>query len=218
MATFVLLHNELDNDIRECLSEANKEISNGNPPDWDWSCATTKGIQVGDKIFIQRAGKPGGYFAYGVAVAADEEYQLRKLKDARYKDFSETYLKDCYRNGLVILVEIHSVVDYDYPLEKKKLKALSEFENVFLDFRRSGCKLKPDVAEALFREWEKHSMELARKGNGKRIIDVFCDLGNELKDLGKYQEAIKIFEIALEFDSQYSKAKNGIKICKNQQK
>ena len=213
MATFVLLHNELDNDIRECLSEAKNEISNGNPPDWDWSCATTKGIQVGDKIFIQRTGKPGGYFAYGVAVAADEEFQLR-LTDEKYQDFSEVYLTESYRNGFVILVEIHSVVDYDYPLEKKKLKALPEFENVFLDFRRSGCQLKPDVAEVLFREWEKHSMELARKGFGERIIDVYCELGNELKDLGKYQEAIKIFKIALELDPQYGKAKNGIKMCK----
>lgn len=213
MATFVLLHNELDNDIRECLSEAKNEISNGNLPDWDWSCATTKGIQVGDKIFIQRTGEPNGYFAYGVAVAADEEFQLR-LTDEKYRDFSEAYLTESYRNGFVILVEIHSVVDYDYPLEKKKFKALPEFANVFLDFRRSGCKLQPDVAEALFREWEKHSMELARKGFGKRLIDVYCEIGNELKNLGKYQEAIKIFKIALEFDPQYGKAKNGIKMCK----
>lgn len=207
MATFVLLHHELDNDIRECLSEAKNEISNGNPPDWDWSCATTKRIQVGDKIFFQRAGKPGGYFAYGVAVAADEEFQLKG-------DFDKTYLNESYRNGFVILVEIHSVVDYDYPLEKKKLKELPEFANVFIDFRRSGCELKPDVAEALFREWEKHSMELARKGFGERIIDVFCEIGNELKDLGEYQEAIYNFEIALELDPQYSKTKNGIKLCK----
>ncbi|MBV6622244.1 MAG: hypothetical protein KI793_04690 [Rivularia sp. (in: Bacteria)] len=171
METFVLLHNELDNDIRECLDETKNEISKGNLINWDWSCATTKGIKVGDKIFFQRAGKPGGYFAYGVAVAADEKDQLRKIKDVRYQDFSETYRKDCYRNGFVIWVEIHSVVDYDYPLEKKKLKALPEFTDVFLDFRRSGCKLQPDVAEALFREWEKHSMELATKGLGERLID-----------------------------------------------
>jgi tetratricopeptide (TPR) repeat protein len=207
MATFVLLHNELDNDIREYLDEAKNEISEGNLINWDWSCATTKGIKVGDKIFFQRAGKPGGYFAYGVAVAADKNDQLKG-------DFSEAYLKDCYRNGFVIWVEIHSVVDYDYPLEKKKLKALPEFANVFLDFRRSGCKLQPDVAEALFREWEKHSMELARKGFGKRLIDFYCEQGNELKNLGKYEEAIYNFEIALEFDPQYGKAKNGIKMCK----
>ncbi|MEB3216017.1 MAG: tetratricopeptide repeat protein [Nostocales cyanobacterium 94392] len=214
METFVLLHNELDNDIRGYLGRAKKDISKGNRIKWDWSCATTKGIKVGDKIFIQRAGKPGGYFAYGVAVAADKKRQLRETKDVRYQDFSEAYLKDCYRNGFVIWVEIHSVVDYNYPLEKKKLKELPEFTDVFLDFRRSGCKLKPDIAEALFREWEKHSMEFARKGFGKRLIDFYCELGNELKNLGKYEEAIHNFEIALQFDPKYGKAKNGIKMCK----
>jgi len=155
MATFVLLHSELERDIRENVIKTKEEISKGETVDWAWSCGNTQGIKVGDEIFIQRTGKHSGYFAYGVAVAADEEYQLR-LTDEKYRDLSEAYLTESYRNGFVILVEIHSVVDYNYPLEKKKLKALPEFTNVFLDFRRSGCELKPDVAEALFREWEKH--------------------------------------------------------------
>ncbi len=160
MATFVLLHSELDNDIRENVIKTKEEISNGKRVDWAWSCGNTKGIEVGDEIFIQRTGKYSGYFAYGIAVAADEEFQLKRTDD-KYRDFSEVYISpdfDSYENSFVILVEIHSVVDYDYPLEKKKLKALPEFTNIFLDFRRSGCQLKPDIAEALFREWEKHSM------------------------------------------------------------
>ncbi len=55
------------------------------------------------RFFIQRAGKPSGYFAYGVAVAVDKEYQLR-LTDEKYRDFSEAYLIESYRNGFVIFV------------------------------------------------------------------------------------------------------------------
>ncbi len=55
MATFVLLHNELDNDIREYLDETKNEISKGNLIDWDWSCATTKKIKVGDEIFYSKS-------------------------------------------------------------------------------------------------------------------------------------------------------------------
>ena len=56
-------------------------------------------------------------------------------------------------------------------------------------------------------------MVLARKGFGARIIDVICDEARSLADKGQYEEAIEFFKGALNFDSEYVKAKNGIKKC-----
>jgi tetratricopeptide (TPR) repeat protein len=217
MATFIVQYKESpENDIRESLRDAKELISNGDPSYWTWSCGNTRGIQEGDRVFIQRTGKDfNGYFAFGVAVAAVEEYQLR-LTEQKYSDFSEAYVTESYGNSFVILLEIHSVVDIDYPLEKNKLKAMSDFKDVFLDFQRGGCEIKPDfVAQKLYSEWEKHSMPLARKGLGIRLVDVYCNSGQEYKDQKLYQEAIDCFEEALVFDSEYAKAKNGIKACKS---
>ncbi|BDA74114.1 hypothetical protein CAL7716_082800 [Calothrix sp. PCC 7716] len=216
MALFILLCNEEKQpDIKEFISEAREQIIDDiELPVWSWSCGNTKGIQVGDKIFIQRTGKkPNGFFAYGVAVAADENYQLRLTED-KYNDFSEAYITESYGSSYVILVEIHSVVDYDHPLERDKLKAIPNFRDVSLHFQRGGCEIKPDyLATLLYSEWEKHSMVLARKGFGARIIDVICEVARELADEEKYKEAIETFEGALSFNSEYVKAKNGIKKC-----
>lgn len=217
MATFIVQYRESpENDIRESLRDAKESISNGEPSYWEWSCGNTRGIQVGDRVFIQRTGRDfNGYFAFGIAVAAVEEYQLR-LTEQKYSDLSEAYLTEWYGDSFVILLEIHSVVDIDYPLEKNKLKAMSDFENVFLDFQRGGCEIKPDfVAQKLHSEWEKHSMPLARKGLGIRLVDIWCDSGQGYKNQKLYQEAIDCFEEALVFDSEYAKAKNGIKACKS---
>lgn len=215
MALFILLCNEEKQpDIREFIAEAREKINEAELPDWYWSCGNNKSIQVGDKIFIQRTGKKhNGFFAYGVAVASDEKYQLR-LTDNEYTGLSEAYITESYGSSFVILVEIHSIVDYDYPLEKDKLKAMPDFRDVSLHFQRGGCSIKPDELAALFySEWEKHSMVLARKGLGARIIDVICDAAREAADEGQYEEAIEIFKGALNFDSEYVKAQNGIKKC-----
>lgn len=215
MALFILLCNdEKQENIREIIAEAKEEIDNGELPCWSWSCGNTKKIQAGDRILFQRTvSEPHGWYAYGVAVEAIEEYQLR-LSDEKYRDLSEVYITDFYGSSFCILVEIHSVVDYDYPLEKAKVKSMAEFQGISFHFQSGGCEIKPDsIADALCSEWEKHSMELSRKGFGRRIIDIYCESAHELFNQGEYQEAIEVFEGALTFDPEYTKAKNGIKKC-----
>jgi tetratricopeptide (TPR) repeat protein len=215
MSTFILQHRESpENEISKILNDAKEAISNGESPVWEWSCGNTKRIEVGDRIFIQRTGEdPNGYFAFGIALAAVEECQLR-LTEEKYSDLSEAYLTEFYGDSLMILIELHSVVDFDFPLEKKKLKAMPEFRGIFLDFRGGGSEIKQDsLTKVFYSEWEKHSMEFARKGFGIRLVDVWCDEGKEYKTQKEYQNAIDCFEQALIYDPEYVKAQNGIKSC-----
>ncbi len=213
VALFIFLCNEEAlPDIRKFIAEAKKEIDDVTPPEWQWSCGNTKGIQVGDKILFQRTGKkPHGFFASGIAVAADEQYQLR-LAEEKYISFSEAYITDNYGSSYMILVEIHTVVDYDHPLKKSQIESIPEFRDISLHFQRGGCEIKPDyLAKMLYSEWEKHSMETARKGFGRRLVDVICKVAHETAEEGEYQKAIEVLNEALTIDSEYVKAKNGIK-------
>jgi hypothetical protein len=198
MALFIFLCNEEKQpDIKEFIAEAREQIIKDiELPVWSWSCGNTKGIQVGDKIFIQRTGKkPNGFFVYGVAIAADEKYQLRLTED-KYTDFSEAYITESYGSSYVILVEIHSVVDYDHPLERDKLKAIPDFKDTFLHFQRGGCEIKPDyLATLLYSEWEKHSMVLTRKGLGARIIDVICEVAREFAGEKNMKKLLKLLKM-----------------------
>jgi hypothetical protein len=104
MALFIFLCNEEKYpDIRKSIAETKKEIHDIAIPEWQWSCGNTKGIQVGDTILFQRTGKkPHGFFASGVTVAADEQYQLRLTED-KCISFSEAYITEKYGSSYVTL-------------------------------------------------------------------------------------------------------------------
>jgi hypothetical protein len=215
MALIIFLCNESKwDEAREHFKEAKEQISKMIPYQgfW-WTAGNTRQIQVGDKFLIQRTIKdPKGYFAAGKVIAAKKEYQLR-LTDKNYSDLSDAYVDDFNEGSFRVALETHSIVNFDFPLEIKKLKLQRQFLGANFLFRSSGCEFKTEYANCLYSEWEKHSMELARKNFGIRIIDIFCNKAQELKNQKEYHSAVDFFEKALIFDPEYVKAKNGIKSC-----
>ncbi len=202
-------------DIQQYIQEAREEIGEGLPYDgfW-WTAGNTRKIQVGDFFLIQRTIKDRGYFASGKVVAAPLEHQLR-LANKNYSDLSEAYINDFNGNSFRVAIEVYSIVDFDYPLEIKILKEQRNFIGVNFVFMSCGCEFRTEYADLLYSEWEKHSMILARKGLGIRLVDVLCEQGQECRNKKQYKDAIAHFEKALLLDPKYTKAKNGIKICKS---
>jgi tetratricopeptide (TPR) repeat protein len=215
MALIIFLCNESKwTEIRGYIEDARKQISESVPyRGFWWTAGRTRKIQVGDRFVIQRTNQdPKGYFASGKVVAAPEQYQLR-IADTNYLDLSEAYINDFNGESFRVAIEVESIVDFDYPLEIRTLRQQRQFIGANFHFQSCGCEFKAEYAERLYSEWEKHSMEFARKGFGVRLVDVWCEKGREYKNQKKYQDAIDCFEEALIYDPEYVKAKNGIKSC-----
>lgn len=214
MATFIFLCNEVEEpDIREYIEEAKQDFSEECFYETTWSCGNTRKIQVGDRAFLQRTGSyPHGFFAAGYVVEAPPEKQLR-LKKSEYANLSPAYFDRFYGNSFMVVLRLEAVVDFDYPLQQVSLKRLPQFKGAQFHFQQGGCEFSPAHASYLESEWEKHSMELTRKGYGQRLVDVFFELGQNFKNEGKYEDAIEAYEDALLIQSNYAKALNAKGIC-----
>lgn len=214
MATFIFLCNEVEEpDIREYIEEAKQDFSEECFHEVTWSCGNTRKIQVGDRAFLQRTGSyPHGFFAAGYVVEAPPEKQLR-LKKSEYANLSPAYFDRFYGNSFMVVLRLEAVVDFDYPLQQASLKRLPQFKGAQFHFQQGGCEFSPAHASYLESEWEKHSMELTRKGYGQRLVDVFFELGQNFKNEGKYEDAIEAYEDALLIQPNYAKALNAKGIC-----
>jgi len=214
MATFIFLCNEIEEpDIREYIEEAKQDFSEGDFYETPWSCGNTRKIQVGDRAFLQRTGSyPHGFFAAGYVVEAPPEEQLR-LKKSEYANLSSAYFDRFYGNSFMVVLRLEAVVDFDYPLQQSSLKRLPQFQGAQFHFQQGGCEFSPACAPYLEAEWEKHSMELTRKGHGQRLVDVFFELGQKSREQKRYEDAIRDYEKALLIQPNYAKALNVRSIC-----
>jgi len=214
MAAFIFLCNEVEEpDIREYIEEAKQDFSEGDFYETPWSCGNTRKIQVGDRAFLQRTGSyPHGFFATGYVVEAPPEQQLR-LKRSEYANLSPAYFGRFYGNSFMVVLRLEAVVDFDYPLQQASLKRLPQFKDAQFHFQQGGCEFSPAHASYLESEWEKHSMELTRKGYGQRLVDVFFELGQKAREEERYEDAIRDYEKALSTQPNYAKARNAKGIC-----
>src|SRR6476469_2239849 len=116
--------------VEDEIKQAKELLAKGGIHRGAWTCGSVKSIEVNDTAYFKRVGsEPLGFFAYGRVIAAEKEYQLRLLEED-YSNVSEAY-EVCYDDeGNVILAvayEWYSVVDYNQPLEIKRLKEDLEF-------------------------------------------------------------------------------------------
>jgi hypothetical protein len=148
------------------------EIEKGKPYQISWSCWNSRFIQVGDRAYLQRSGnmgnEPSGFIAAGYVMAAPENEQLRLLNKSKYSDLSAAYVDDYY-GRLYVHIEIDSVVDFDFPLEQKYLKKLSEFQGVNFNFGRGGARFNSKAASFLDSEWEKYSLIQQGKNHNEGV-------------------------------------------------
>lgn len=215
MATIIFLCDSIRN--TELPSLIKSEISSGKYHRLWWSCGNSRFIKVGDRAYLQSSGnvgnKPSGFIAAGHVIAAPKSQQLKELNRSKYSDLSEAYLKD--RAGrLFVYIQIDSVVDFNCPLEQKKLRTMPEFQGVNFNFRGGGARFNSKAAASLDSEWEKHSLIQQRQGRGRRLVDVFVERGDDLKKNKEYQAAINTYELAFKVFPEYAIAKNRIKDCK----
>ena len=194
--------------VRQEISDAKLELKKGHLYKTAWSTGNVMKVQVGDRAYFQRTGTyPHGFFAAGYVTAASKDKQIR----LKYKQYS--HVSEAYEDILYVSIHIDSVVDYDYPLEQEKLKKLPQFREAQFFLRQGGCEFNPICAPYLDSEWEKHSLELSRKGFGIRLVDVFFERGQEHRKQGDYQAAIEAYDSALLVDKKYPKAINAKQIC-----
>ncbi|GEM_PF-4534768 len=217
MATIIFLcDGEQYPAIRQDIKDAQKDFSKGNFYEIDWSHGNVKNIQVEDRAYLQRVGghSPHGYFAAGHVIAAPKSRQLR-LQGEEYSRLSEAYLND----GLCVLLRLDSIVDFDHPLLHSQLQKLPQFKES-TDFGkaqfvlyRSGCEFNPHFSPFLDSEWEKHSLELSRRGLGSRLVDVFYDQGQKYREQKDFQAAIDSYKHALKINPNDGKVLNVKSIC-----
>ncbi|BBD58259.1 TPR repeat-containing protein [Nostoc sp. HK-01] len=183
-----------------------------------WSCGNSKFIKVGDRAYFKTSGNignyPSGFIAAGHVIAAPKDDQLKRL-DRKYSDLSEAYL-DVYDNGCFsVYIQIDSIVDFNVPLEQKDLKKMSEFKGVNFNFGGSGCRFDEKAAAVLDSVWEEHSLVQQRHKRGRRLVDIFFDQGEYLRNNKEYQAAIEEYYSALKIVPNYTKAINKIKNCES---
>ncbi|MDZ8189604.1 MAG: HNH endonuclease [Nostoc sp. ChiSLP02] len=193
-------------------------ISSGNYYITSWSCGNSKFIQVGDRAYLQRSGnisnEPSGFIAAGYVIAAPKNEQLKFLDSKKYSNLSAAYLDD-YDGYFSIYLQIDSVVDFDFPLEQKELKKLPPFQGVNFNFGGSGCRFNSKAAAFLDSEWDKHSLIQQRQKQGRRLVDIFLERGDDFKQKKDYKAARDAYKSALEVDPKYVKAINRISSCES---
>jgi|GEM_PF-1734281 len=182
----------------------------------EWRCANNKSIQVGDRAYmVKTTEEPRGFFASGRVVPAPEELQLRRSSE--FSDLSAAYNDTDGRNYWVYLA-LDSVVDFDSPLEQKKLKLQPIFKDVNFYFAGGGKRFAPDnsaAVKALASQWESHCLVLQGKGKGRRLVDVFLERGIKARSEKDYETALYHFYEALDIDPDYQKALSQVSICKS---
>ncbi|WP_414576781.1 HNH endonuclease [Anabaena sp. CCY 9402-a] len=213
METIIFLVNS---EINKSLTSLIKsKISDGEYYKIAWSCGNSKFIKVGSRAYFKRSGnignEPLGFIAAGYVIAAPEDDQLR-LINRTYSDLSEAYVGHYY-GCFSVLIQIDSVVDFNFPLEQKELRKLSQFQGVNFNFGGGGCRFSEEASHFLDSEWEKHSLKYQRIGKGCRLIDVIVERGNAFKGKQEYEDAINQYRLALKVDSKYAKAINQINNC-----
>lgn len=216
MQTIIFLCNVRN---RPITSEINKQISSGNYYKTLWSCGNSQFIQVGDRAYFTRSGninsnEPTGFIAAGYVIPASKNDQLKLLDKYKYSNLSAAYIHDdggCF----YVRIKIDSVVDFDFPLEQKDLKKLSQFKGVNFNFGGGGCRFNSNAAPFLDSEWDNHSLLQQRQNKGRRLVDVFVEKGDDLKKNKEYQAAIDKYNLALEVDPESGKAIGRIKTCKS---
>lgn len=184
-----------------------------------WSCGNSKFIKVGSRAYFKRSGnigsnEPIGFIAAGHIIAAPKDYQLRLVDKGKYSELSEAYTDD-YDGCFAVYIQIDSVVDFELPLEQRYLKQLDQFKGVNFNFGGSGCRFNEKASPLLDAEWEKYSLEKHRQKRGLRLVDIFIDQGDNLKQKKEYQAAIEAYKSALEIEPKYAKAINRINNCES---
>ncbi|MBD1863278.1 MULTISPECIES: tetratricopeptide repeat protein [Trichocoleus] len=195
--------------VEDEIKEAKELLSRGKVHRGVWTCGSVKSIEVNDAAYFKRVGsEPLGFFAYGRIVAAEKEYQLRLL-EKNYSNVSEAY-QACYdEEGNVILAVAHewySVVDYNQPLEIKRLKQDPQFSKANFHFQGSGGSFREECITLLNECWEKHALNLSRQGFGVHLAEALYRAGQDSINQKLYVEAIDKFSQAIHVNPNLTKA------------
>jgi tetratricopeptide (TPR) repeat protein len=207
MVTRIFLCDEqVEPEIRDFLAEAIEDIAEGEQYIITWSSANIQTVKVGDRAYFKRIGSSlQGYFASGVIVPADREYQLR-LKSPRYRELSEAYDIDSSPNNFRVWVAIDALVSYDEPLRIEKLRQLPQFEGMPLEPQTEAGVFREEYVRLLDREWDRFSLQAAKKRKGIRIVDVFYRWGLEDSQQGLTEDAIDSFTQAIKSRASFVRA------------
>jgi tetratricopeptide (TPR) repeat protein len=207
MVTRIFLCNEqTEPEIRDFIQEAIAEINEGEPYIVTWSCGSIQTLKVGDRAYFKRIGSNiQGYFASGVVVAADPEYQLR-LKSARYRDLSDAYDVDSSPTALRVWVVWDACGSFDDPLRTDELRRLPQFANLPLEPQSDAGVFREEYIRLLEPQWDRHLQRLTRESKGIRLVDVIYRWGIEDAQQGALQDAIANYTQVIKQKPDYVKA------------
>jgi tetratricopeptide (TPR) repeat protein len=207
MVTRIFLCDErVEPEIRDFLAEAMEDIAEGEQYIITWNSANIQTVKVGDRAYFKRIGSSlQGYFASGVIVPADREYQLR-LKSARYRELSEAYDIDSSPNNFRVWIAIDAVVSYDEPLRIDRLRQQPQFDGMPLEPQTEAGVFREEYVRLLDREWDRFSLQAAKKSKGIRIVDVFYRWGLEDSQQGYNEDAIDAFTQAIKSRGNFVRA------------
>lgn len=186
--TRIFTCNQMDFPYEEVQSEiedAKSLLAKGEPHISGWTCAKIQSICVHDKAYFYRVGaQPCGFFACGIIVPEDREYQIKKNRSSDFGHlslaYSDSHYDENYRKlskdtvldeyGLAIKYRWFSVVDYDKPLAGKLLKSMPEFNGYKFLFRQSGQAFGESFTskhlQLLDELWKEHVTKLEKQGHG----------------------------------------------------
>jgi tetratricopeptide (TPR) repeat protein len=212
METITLQCHEKDMpQVRPWIKQVCEDLHRGQAHDCIWSCGQAEQIQVGDRIFLQRIGKPPiGYFASGYVLEAPPTDQLRQ-RDPAYRSLSAAYHEQSevptdYR----ICLQLDAILNFDQPLKLKTLQQLSRFQGCNFARLGQGTAFDPAYTDFLEDEWRNHSTEIARLGRGSRLIDTYCTQGAELVRNKRFEDAYHLYSEALLIDADCIQAMIGL--------
>lgn len=207
MVTRIFLCNEqTEPEIRDFIREAIAEINEGEPYIVTWSCGSIQTLKVGDRAYFKRIGSNiQGYFASGVVVAADREYQLR-LKSARYRDLSDAYDVDSNPTALRVWVAWDACGSFDDPLRTDELRRLPQFANLPLEPQSDAGVFREEYIRLLEPQWDRHLQRLSRESKGIRLVDVIYRWGIEDAQQGALQDAIANYSQVIKQKPDFIKA------------
>jgi len=211
MVTRIFLCNEqTEPEIRDFIREAIADIAEGEQYIVTWNCGNIQTLKVGDRAYFKRIGSANqGYFASGIIVPADREYQL-KQRSARYRELSEAYDIDSSASNFRVWVAWDACVTFDEPLRSDYLRQLPSFQGMPLEPQTDAGVFREEYVQMLDREWERQTQKAFRAGKGINLVDVYYRWGLEDVQQGFPQDALESFKQAIKLNPNFIKAYLGL--------